>query len=432
MNKKKYDIISIGSGIVNITLTLSSSLLFIPLIIKNIGLEQFGAWSMISIFTGLSNISNIGLAKAIVYFGSGKKKSDHLKSLNIVYSVAFFLTLVVILIIVIIGTSCIVFKVNFFYSVSSLSQSTQNILFLSGVSIIAINQLTNLYRSILESQKMISFVNIGFGIQSIILYLLIYSLSVFTSRLELFYIATVFVHIILFLYHFIVSKKIIDFKLSPFNKKSIYELLHYASGFLTLTLINSTLLPVNRYLLVTGSGSTTAHAIFDISFKIAQFANNILNVFSLHLYSYFSSCENKDIRYVAKIARQYTIMSFVLYILGCGVFIFIGEELLSIFTGNYSNDFYWTVLILLTTVCVKGVAEPIVRALWGTGNLWVTVRVQLTSPVVYIITLISCYSFSPLQRFSLAYGLPFVITSIMTITIFYVRYYSKMGSGSNL
>ena len=98
IKQSKYLAVSTISGIFNNIGSLIITFACIPVIINNIGLELYGAWSITFVFLGLSAFASLGLDKPLIIALSNNKKNKGsyigiIITIQILASLVFFLIL---------------------------------------------------------------------------------------------------------------------------------------------------------------------------------------------------------------------------------------------------------------------------------------------------------------------------------------------------
>lgn len=412
---KKYLLNAIATGMGNALVSAIFVVICVPIVIKIVGFEQYGAWALLAIFTSLSNVTDIGVSKSVVYFGGNSKSQVEF---NEFYSAAFYIN---IFIIIFFG---ILFFIGFpilFEDIKGLDHEQRNALFFSGGIIFILSQISGLYRALLEARLLISVVNVGLMLNTATLYSALLIVTLLDLGLNWMFFSSVLVNLLCLMYYIFIFRNRVAAKLYWFDFCKIKQIISYSSGFLSLSLINSLLLPLNRYLLLQYTGSTAAHGIFDIGLKISLLVNSFLTAVSTPLYSLFSQAGLSDAEKIKAMVSRFTYIILIAYCVSVFCFYMIGNEVLSFMFVDTAGELFYVTLIMMAGICVTGIAEPSVRALWGSGDLWITVKIRLLLPVLYVVFIYVFQYYPSIYRFSLAYSLPFIMTSLLSIIIFRVN-----------
>ncbi len=104
----KYMAKSLATGIPNTLGSALFAIVLIPLIVRNIGKEQYGAWTLLFIFLGLSASLDIGIPKALVYLIPREKNRDEV---NRLFTASAFLVGCLMLLVLLFAFALIYFKV---------------------------------------------------------------------------------------------------------------------------------------------------------------------------------------------------------------------------------------------------------------------------------------------------------------------------------
>ncbi|MFX0053039.1 MAG: hypothetical protein ACFE8U_17330, partial [Candidatus Hermodarchaeota archaeon] len=312
---------SISAGIGNILGSALIAIVFIPLIIQNIGMEMYGIWALLFIFIGISSIADFGISKSLVYFIPKQRTEE---DVNEVYSAGFFLNSLMVLLVGVVGIIIYLSRVDVWGNNQSLSSELGQKLILYGIIIACCSLATSFYRSTLEALYKIYIVNVGYLILTASNYISIYTLSLFTKKVDYFIICTTSVYVIIFLFHLLIVHLNTPVSLHIPKFTSVKRILDCAIGFLSISLLNTIVEPSNRYLFVVLSENAQDYGIFDIALKIAMIFSNCLSTFATPLFSVFAGYGKTRIDEIKRILNHYFIALGGFYIFGCLLFFVAG------------------------------------------------------------------------------------------------------------
>jgi len=427
MKLKIYLQKSISTGLGNSVGSILISVIFIPLIIRNIGLEKYGIWMILAIFTSILSVADLGLSKAMVYFIPKQKSQDHI---NQVYSIGFFLNSFVILFIMTMGVLIYLSGINIWGGTESLSNEFGRKLLLCGLFVTCSSLATAFYRSVLEGFYKIYIVNIGFFIQTTLNYTSVYLLSFFTNNVEYFVYMTMVVYASMYFFHLVVVRLKTSVALCFPQFTRVKEIIKYAIGIFFVGFITSILQPANRYLLILFSGDVRIYGIFDIAFKIALAASKLLQAFGAPLFSVFAGYGKEKIGEIRRILNICLLGLGGAYVFGCLLFLFSGRFILDLFLKDDSIELYNASMILIIGIVLFAVADPFFRALLAIGDLRLTFNIKVLQPILNVLLIILLAGLSPLYRFSFACAIAWGVTAVAYIVVFKLKYSkSRMKKG---
>lgn len=412
---------SVSTGLGNSLGSALITVIFIPLIINNIGMEEYGIWAILAIFIGISSMADVGLSKSMVYFIPRQSAE---KDINEIYSAAFFLNTLTVLFIAIVGLAVYWSGINVWGNNKSISYELGRKILLYGLIITCCSLATSFYRSVLEAFYKIYIVNIGYLLLTVLNYTSLYFLSLFTNNIEYLIICTTVVYVIIFIFHFVlvrlITPVIIHIRISKFN--AFRKIVKCAFGFFSISILNTLIQPANRYLIILLAGGAKVYAVFDIALKISMLARSCLQAFAVPLFSIFAGYGKARISEIKRLLNRYLIGLGGCYILGCLSFFIIGKHILNFALKGESTDLFNISLILMLGVSFFGVAEPFARALLALGDLRLSFNIKAVQIAANLLLIVLLAKLNPLYRFSLAYSLAFSAAAILYIVMFKRKY----------
>lgn len=411
---------SIGTGFINVAGSALISIIFIPLIINHIGLDLYGKWVLIFIFSGLAGILDLGISKSIVFLLP--KRSDFSKKSEM-FSAALIFSVAITFVVVALGIFLVfVLQKDIWFSEYSLAFDEGRKIFLVGLLLMCLSLLTNLFRSVLESFYHISVVNVGFLLLTVCNYTSVYLLSFFTCDIDNIMVCTVAVYAFFFVYHMIFVKCLCDVGIVRPSFATFSVVFKSSLRFMSIGVLVSVVFPFNRYLLMILSGSTRVYGIFDIALKIVMMANSLLSLFATPMLSLFSNYGCSRLGEIKGILWRSLPWLFSAYILGNLMFLVFGQHILNFFVREDIALLFRATLILLAGVCLTGVTEPYYRALLGLGALRSLFIIKLGMCFANIFLVFMFRNINPLMCISLAIGISFGVSSLLIPATFKLKY----------
>lgn len=423
MNKSKlisYLKKSFYTGTIKTLVVSLSTIILLPLIITEIGIKNYGLISLTMIFGGMVVFADFGISKTVTLKIGQEKDSQKIN--NIIANGLFVNFLMIILI------SLVVFFIVFF-NIPILgekfdeSKSIQNFIIIIGFIILIIQLLNNFLTALLEAFYLYHYTNLGFTLSSVLLNLFIYIASVVSDSIYILLLSPVLSFITVNIYFTYIIKKHTKIKIGRIDKYELKDMIKMSYKFMSLSTINSLILPANKYFLILLTGNSSLLGIFDIALKIAMIANSFLNSIAQPLFGVFANM-GKEKKEIFSITIKTSLILFVMYLVGNILYFFLGKEISNIIdTINY-NDIYISSTILLIGITFSSVSEPFYRALLAQEKLRYAFYLKLLIPIINFIFFFILVNNNMLEKISLAYSIAIFLSSL-AIICFYIYDYKK-------
>lgn len=395
-----------------------STIVLLPLIIQQIGIEKYGIISLTMIFGGMVVFADFGIAKSVTLLIGQDEKKLHV---NAIFSNSLVVNISILILIGTVLTILVYLDLPILGEKFEISKSLKNYIVLIGFILLSIMLINNLLCAILESFYLMHYVNIGFALSSILLNLFIYLVSLITESIFILLLAPLTSFLLIFIYFSFIIKRHTKLKLTKPDLKQIKKLLSISYKFLNIGLVNSLIIPANKYLLVYLTGSSAALGLFDIGLKIAMIANSFLNSIAQPLFGVFSNLKNNQ-KEIYKIAIKTSGFLLLLYFIGNILFYFLGENITRFIDENNQYELYKIGLILLLGIPFSSVSEPFYRGLIGTERLKEALYLKLLVPVFNISFFYLLTKTNILESFAKSYSLAIFLSSFFII-LYYIQNY---------
>jgi O-antigen/teichoic acid export membrane protein len=411
--KKLNFITSTSSALLNTIGSAVVSLLSIPFIISNVGLEVYGLWAYIFISQGVGSLLVLGVSKSLI------QNMAHSKN-NFSYWFAVKRFLIFILV-CIVGVTLLAALILDHSNVEIFGLTTIHLtLALTSFSLCCMSSLVYDYsKGFFEAINKVYLANIYSFLQTIVLYLFtcvaifydadLVTLYMLTSVAFLIIATVTQAHIYIVFTKGSPKSSVISFKYILLESRFFF-------GFSFLTGI---FIPLNRLLIATGLGGAVAHAIFDVALKLALVACGLLNSFSTHLHAYLRLMVAKG-EDTFRLVRNTISSLFVLYLAGLVAFYFLSDFILDYFSLEESAK--EILLIMLICIALSGVCEPALKALWSEGNASLSFQIKVLQLTLNVILFLGLYNLELLLRVTLAYCIPLAFGCICYVFLFFYRH----------
>lgn len=418
---KQYLGKSFSTGAAKTIIVTLSTVIFLPLIIKNIGMEKYGLISMTMIFGGMVVVADFGLAKTVTYLLG---QDDNRQQPGPIISNALVINIAVLALIGIMLATILAFEVPIFGNEINISNNLKTHIAVVGYILLSLMLMNNFLSAILEAYFLMHYVNIAHTFSSVALNAFIYIVCLATDSIEVILVAPVCAFSVVLFYMLMIVSKKTPCKLSSPALTNIKEMLGLSTRFLSLGIINSLTMPLNKYLLVYITGSSTAIGILDVAIKIAMIASSILNSIAQPLFGVFSSISIDKGR-ILRIATKVSALLFVMYLAGNIIYMLIGPMLVSLLDSKNSEALYKGSAILLAGLAFIPVSEPFYRALLGTVQLKLATKLKLTLPFLNIAFIFMLYETEAIERISIALSAAALASSLAIVAFGYTALKGK-------
>ena len=343
----RYVKVAIKSGYLKNIISIINTLVFLPLIIAKIGMDGFGIVALLTTISTLAVFFDFGVSKSSAYFIAKKDYQGIKACYKFTYSyviLAFLLSLFLYLI----------FKDNVQLGYDDFTISPGILVFC--VIVLLSNIILSFLRGVLEGEKRIHDVNIGFILNSIMMFPGLYLLILFNQD-SIFISAWITLgYILLIILHAIQCKGVL-FGLNKV-KPNYTVFFQYSKNIFLTNLLTSGFLPLVRLVVSILSTSIGTLALFDIAVRFATLSNSFISVISTPYFALFSSSGKFKDNWVS--AWIVTKKTFVLYLVGVLAFYLIGEYILNFMNIDPATAFYPS-LFMIAGLCITGVIECIYR-----------------------------------------------------------------------
>ncbi len=350
----KYLVKNYSAGIIKVFVVSALSLLSIPIVVNNIGLEMYGLLSIIFIFSGIGGLIDFGTSKYLIVYlsGDGNHKSE-------AYTLSLFLSVAVIGLFGIIYF--LVTEAGYYDFESQIFKEYGENLFIYSILLLLTSQLNLLNISVLESNFNAHIGNYSNVIYSGLASINTLILSFFSDNLLYFILGILGAQIVglLFSLSNVYSRTSIRFSgISNINKKTF---IIKSLAYFPQSAISAALIPLNKFFIISLSNGLVLLGVFEIALRIVVFSNNILSIVSFPLMGIFSNAQMKtDHR---KILIKSLGRTFAFYILGCSLFYFFSSTVFSIINLKLIPELEIATFAMLLGFCLSGVFEPCVKLL---------------------------------------------------------------------
>jgi O-antigen/teichoic acid export membrane protein len=400
-------------SIKNIIVILTTILLF-PLIIREVGIENYGLISLVMIFGGVVTIADFGISKTVTVL-IGQQQND---ASTVVFSALCFQMIILAFIgLAILAISF--YETPLFGERINLPPDLTKYMLLVGYLFLTISLINNLMNGILESFFLIQYVQLGQALSSIMLSVFTYILGVLSDSIYVLLVSPLLSVISVFVVLLTIIKSKTTIKIRTPNVKYIWLILSMSYKFMSIGAVNSSVTPFSKYLIIYTSGSATILAVFDISLKIAMMSSGFLSSVSQPLLGVFSNKEYKNEK-VYSISVKVSSIVFLGYIFGVFIYYTIGMSITNYVDPANSKVIFDISLILLIGCGFIAVSEPCYKAFLGAVRLKEALYLKFTVLILYFSFYLILADVT--HRVEASYSLAYFFNALIVIIYFMFRF----------
>lgn len=400
MTRRRFIILTQGLQVLNIGISTLVLLLVLPVILNTIGLENYGKWAKIFLFTTLIAVVNLGVSNALTAFLNSHDSHVHWVGIR-KSSFRILFGLICVLIIVHLLT---ILDLTF----QGLTNQERFELLLFGDLTLVFGAISGLLQGVIRYLLLdywISIVNllltsVTYGVLLVLVQKLTYSL----------YAAPAIAYFIALLVYLTITYKYIYasyIKRQVENDRVISTL--KLTGHTLIGLQNGLNQPTSRLLAEFFLSSNASYAILDIGFRVLMFFGGIVQSISAPLFSMWSGNHDEEPK---RTLNKSLFLSFLISVLSVVIFSFFGQYLLKQF-GIHIDGVFNIILLSLFFYLSIAVAEPINRYLWVIENFKDVILLRL--PILLLMPVIAkilLYYFNE-DYFLLSFAMPFSVSAIL-------------------
>lgn len=348
---------SFFSGISKTITVTICTLIFLPIIINKIGIENYGILSLSMLFGGLFGSFELGISKTVTVLFS--QNNDKEKSR--IFSNAL---LIIIFLLLCIGALFLIVNANFniFGENKYINRELGNfIVYTSYISVILI-LLNNLLLASLQGYLLNHYADLGWIVFSVFFHLLLILAAfkfdsiyvIILSPLLAYFLQALFLSSILFLKT--------ELRFGKVDKAYLKPMLYTSIDYFRIGLTTIFIQPINKYLLFYLTGNVGMLGLFDIALKLGNISTSLLNATSQPLLAIFSRMKD-DINKINFLSGKVSIFIFFQYIAGLFIFFVLGKSIVSFLVPENNQLLYYISFLCIASIASTAISEPFFKFL---------------------------------------------------------------------
>lgn len=382
INATNYIKSNANATIVRVGISTISTLVILPFIIKNIGIENYSYISITSFLVSFSYVFDFGFCRSLVYLINGKgiddrRRNEYITTINIANSV-------IILMIATVGIIALLCKFNI---LGDSIPSSDNYYMLVSICALVIMLLTiyDMYQtSMLESFFLLNYSSYSVTIRIMSMNAL-YFVNLLTENNLVAYVSTpVLATFISTSYNWIIIKKKIQWTFSRPSHEVIKIVLRQAFSFTKSGILTSVNNILPRVVIVYLTNNLSFIGVLDVITKITSSLINLFSSISRPFLALSRNNPQKIRSHFKKILVTYSSIGFSFWI---GIFIF-RQLLVDYFFNNVEsiNNIDYLLVIYATASLLCLLAQPFSLYIQGIGKNETLVKIIAGNIILFIIS----------------------------------------------
>lgn len=397
---KKNREMKIGMLLNYISMILEGVVIFLlnPFIIRSLGQETYGVYSLMTSFTGYISIFEFGLGTTIIRYVSKyneeKNEKDKENFLSMIALIYLFITVIIIIF-------CIILY-NLIDNIFAKSLSFEQILlakklFVIIASSISITTIGSVFSAIISGYEKFIFSRMLILVTTV-LNVILSAIVLITNPTAIFLtIITLLISIITIIANiiFVFTKLKVKIKFHKWDKIFFNEIFKFAIFIFLQTLITQIYWRLDQLIIgIQLKEAAVSLAVYAVAMKINDLIlafTTVINRYQLPTITKMVMTNDKNIsEYIGKISKFVSIL-YIAIIIG---FIFFGQKFIQIYAGNGYDEAYYIVLIVVIASSlsrINGVGSDVLKAKNSNGLYTLIVLFSAILNILFTIFLIPKY-----------------------------------------
>ena len=361
-----------GTALLNSTVSALAVVVLLPLVIRRVGLSNYGLWSMLNLFVSLASVLDFGLTKALI-FGIHRRHfptDTLLATALLITSLGSLLT-----------ASLLLYAIDRQWPIFGPAIMGEGDLrwwlAVCGAVVLFAQLTTTLLRGVLEAHYKSDLVNIGFAAFTVVFYVTAFTLAYVSVDPRVLMAGSAGVYIGLLIAHWVIVRRVAPIGLGAPSFQAARAMLRYGFGALLIDLPSIVIAPMFQFQLQRLAPDARQYGIFDLGLRISTLAATTLASFSVPIFALVAGTPvDKSVQMRATVSKQIKI-SLALGVFGWCVYLMIGPTALALIFGTKNDDLFRVSSILLAGTAALAAVEPITRMLLGINRLRALIVVRV-------------------------------------------------------
>jgi hypothetical protein len=347
-----------ATGLANGIVSALCAALALPMLVSALGLARYGQWAVLGMFITAAAALDLGMTRAIILHCAGQPAARVRECTTAATLIAGSFALLATLVIAIVsfGTGRLLGLAPQAFDTSILA---------GGCLILAFSQLNGVLRAVLESQLAVHWVNVGYLLQTLLLYGLTLSAALFWPGGVIVASTGAFAGILV-LHAVLLARAGLLKPLRP-SPAIFCEMLKTARGSYLLAAPSALLPPLASMLVLSAVTDSGAYGVFDLAVRIATLASTLLASIAVPMLALSARAHATGVG-AAQLrgwVSRYLLVGWALFALGMTTFWLAGPWLLGRLFPAAGGALFPVALALLAGIGCVAASEPAIRAMLG-------------------------------------------------------------------
>jgi hypothetical protein len=402
MKSDRYSRAVTSTGVFNILVSGLATVLLMPALVRQVGIDAYGIWSLLSIFVAASAFVEFGVVRALVYHvarSPGQAPTFMRWAMRTVFATFMILA----------GTvgALQILGVSVFGRVLENRPAEAAWVIGAGLAVTALQAVATLFRSVLEGNDAADRNNIGFAALTLGQYGAVSTVAQFSTDVRALLATSVIVYASILVLHVIWARA---YLVAPSRAPAVsrtsfsrFALSAFASDVPSLLFV-----PLVMFLVARAADGPAEYAAFDIGVRIAAMAAAAVALLGLPVFSAVARSAEGDLARVHEDVTRRMLASLLVATVGWTVYLFAAPTLLAMIGLPDISGIRMTSTIVMGGAVMMAAMEPIVRLQFGTASMVKLLPARAAVLFCTVVSALTLGSLGTLERYSIAMAAGYV------------------------
>lgn len=403
---------AISTGVVNSVASAAIVAVCLPAIVANLGLERYAVWATLGLFVAAGAALDLGIARALVLLTVGSSERDAASVSGAAAALVGFIAIVGCAGIgVVVGSTW-----NPFGGDSFIDTRLRVPVLLAGAAIVVIALANALLRAMLESRLALHAVNMGYLLQTALLYAATLTVGSLTRGVMPLIAVTVAIYAVVLGVHAYQLRRMGSASLARPSRSNVARVASAAWQAFAVAAPTAFLAPLLGFALLHRGVGPEDYATFDVGLRIATLCAGVLSVIAAPMLA-LAVKGSDQVRDVWRFARRYAFVTIALYVAGLAAFAVIGHAIAEYVMPAVPSLALVAAILIAGSGAVAAV-EPLTRVLLGRDHLGGVFAARVTLLAFSVMGVTIATATNALQLVPVAYAWGGVAAALVTAIAF--------------
>lgn len=350
-----------ATGLANGVVSAICAAIALPLLVSALGLARYGQWAVLGMFITTAAALDLGMTRAIVMHCAGQPATRVRECTTAATLIAGCLALLAT-----VGVALVSFSTGRLLGLAPQAFDTS--ILIGGCLILTFSMLNGVLRAVLESQMAVHWVNVGYLLQTLILYGLTLLAALFW--IDGVIIASTAAFACVLALHAALLKRVGLLRPLRPSSATFRELLRTGRASYVIAAPSALLPPLASTLVLSEVSDPAEYGVFDLAVRIATLASTLLASIAVPVLA-LSARAHATGGGAAQLhdwVRRYLLAGWLLFALGMATFWLAGPWLLGWLFPSAGPALFPVALALLGGIGAVAASEPATRAILGSHH----------------------------------------------------------------